>query len=393
MIGTGGTNESLNDCLLTVNLGCFADTLKLPMTSGCGLVCALCVCLAALLVLPVAAFNQHVTRMLLPTSINVMRHHTELCMNRNVVAVKGNGSDSIRSKLKVIYKFCRPHTIKGTILASSMGVTRSLIENPSAIKLSLVPRALIGLVALLCGNAYIVGINQIYDVKIDEINKPFLPIAAKELSTANAWKLVISSILVGFYIVCTQFSKEICTLYSLGAILGTIYSVPPLQLKRFPLFAGTIIAFVRGFLLNFGVYYAVREALYIPFKWNPVVTFISSFMTVFAGVIAVTKDLPDIEGDKKYNISTLASKYGVAKIASISSAVLALTYTVSIMLPFITPAGSFNKLPMSAGHGLLLLYLINIHKKLNPTNISSIKQFYKSIWNLFYFEYLLYIFI
>jgi hypothetical protein len=35
-----------------------------------------------------------------------------------------------------------------------------------------------GLLALLCGNGYIVGINQIYDVDIDAVNKPFLPVAA-----------------------------------------------------------------------------------------------------------------------------------------------------------------------------------------------------------------------
>lgn len=50
-----------------------------------------------------------------------------------------------------------------------MAVTRALIENPSKLSVKLIPRALIGLIALLCGNAYIVGINQIYDVKIDEV--------------------------------------------------------------------------------------------------------------------------------------------------------------------------------------------------------------------------------
>lgn len=75
----------------------------------------------------------------------------------------------------------------------------------------------------------------------------------------------------------------------IGVTLGTLYSVPPVQLKRFPMLAGSIISVVRGFLLNFGVYYAVREALLIPFVWNPVVAFISTFMTVFASVIAVTK--------------------------------------------------------------------------------------------------------
>ncbi len=43
---------------------------------------------------------------------------------------------------------------------------------------SLLPRAALGVLALLAGNGYIVGINQVYDVDIDAVNKPFLPIAA-----------------------------------------------------------------------------------------------------------------------------------------------------------------------------------------------------------------------
>jgi len=101
--------------------------------------------------------------------------------------------------------------------------------------------------------------------------------------------LIVTYCIIGIAIVKTQFSPQIFALYMIGLILGSAYSVPPLQLKRFPVFAGSIIAFVRGFLLNFGVYYAVREALSVPFKVNPTVVFIASFMTVFASVIAVTK--------------------------------------------------------------------------------------------------------
>ena len=78
-----------------------------------------------------------------------------------------------------------------------MSVTRALIENPDKITLKLLPRALIGLFALLCGNAYIVGINQIYDVKIDEVNKPFLPIAAKLMTSNRAWQLITACIVLG----------------------------------------------------------------------------------------------------------------------------------------------------------------------------------------------------
>jgi homogentisate solanesyltransferase len=178
----------------------------------------------------------------------------------------------------------------------------------------------------------------------------------------------------------------------IGAFLGTIYSVPPFQFKRVPLLAGGIIATVRGFLLNFGVYYAVREALGISFAWNHVVSFIASFMTVFASVIAVTKDLPDIDGDKKYNIDTLAAKYGVKVIATGAAAVLSLAYSAAIALPFIMK-GTFKVLPMSGAHTLFLAYFLYSFSQLQPDKMDSINAFYKAIWNLFYLEYCIYPFI
>ena len=97
--------------------------------------------------------------------------------------------------MAAFWKFLRPHTIRGTVLGTSavrsggwlvpvattalaravspgalshptrhcatQVVFRALSENPGAIDFSLVPRAILGLVALLCGNGYIVGINQV----------------------------------------------------------------------------------------------------------------------------------------------------------------------------------------------------------------------------------------
>ena len=102
-------------------------------------------------------------------------------------------------------------------------------------------------------------------------------------------------------------SQLIFGMYLGGIVAGGLYSIPPFYFKRFPLVAALTIAFVRGFSLNFGVYYAVRESLGIPFQWNPIVIFITRFMTVFAAVIAVSKDLPDTEGDLKYNVKTFAT--------------------------------------------------------------------------------------
>ena len=96
--------------------------------------------------------------------------------------------------------------------------------------------------------------------------------AAGELSKVQGWVLCCLLAGGGLAIVTTKFGSLITKLYSFGLFLGTIYSVPPLRLKRFAVAAFMIIATVRGFLLNFGVYHAVRAALGLPFVWSPVIT-------------------------------------------------------------------------------------------------------------------------
>ena len=63
--------------------------------------------------------------------------------------------------------------MRGTILASVTGVARAITEQPEGLaalwQWVLLPRAVLGMVALIFGNVYIVGINQIYDVDIDKV--------------------------------------------------------------------------------------------------------------------------------------------------------------------------------------------------------------------------------
>ncbi|EHA8592586.1 putative Homogentisate solanesyltransferase, chloroplastic [Cocos nucifera] len=182
------------------------------------------------------------------------------------------GSNPLSEKFSELrdscWRFLRPHTIRGTTLGSIALVARALIENRELINWWLTFKAFYGLVALLCGNGCIVGINQIYDIGIDKVNKPYLPIAAGDLSVQSAWFLVLFFAAVGLLIVGWNFGPFISSLYCLGLFLGTIYSVPPFRLKRYPVVAFLIIATVRGFLLNFGVYYATRAALGLTFRWR-----------------------------------------------------------------------------------------------------------------------------
>ncbi|KAL2641978.1 hypothetical protein R1flu_009565 [Riccia fluitans] len=306
------------------------------------------------------------------------------------------GSEQVSAGKKIVnfrdafWRFLRPHTIRGTVIGASALVARALLENSQLINWILLPKALRGLLALLCGNGYIVGINQIYDVGIDKVNKPFLPVAAGDLSVPAAWALVIGLAALGVGIVATNFGPLITSLYSFGLFLGAIYSVPPLRLKRFAVPAFLIIATVRGFLLNFGVYYATRAALGLSYQWSPSIVFITCFVTVFATVIAITKDLPDVEGDKKYNISTFATRLGVRNISFLGSGLLLMNYIGAIAAAVFMPQ-AFNRNLMVAAHAALGLALVYQTWLLDSAKYSkeAIAGFYRFIWNLFYTQYAL----
>ncbi|KAI4348826.1 hypothetical protein L6164_009501 [Bauhinia variegata] len=303
-------------------------------------------------------------------------------------------ADKISDFKDACWRFLRPHTIRGTTLGSFALVARALIENSNLIKWSLLLKAFSGLFALICGNGYIVGINQIYDIGIDKVNKPYLPIAAGDLSVQSAWLLVAFFAVAGLLIVGINFGPFIFSLYTLGLFLGTIYSVPPFRMKRFPVAAFLIIATVRGFLLNFGVYYATRAALGLPFEWSAPVIFITTFVTLFALVIAITKDLPDVEGDRKYQISTFATKLGVRNIAFLGSGILLMNYIVSILAAIYMPQ-AFKRWLMIPAHMIFALGLIFQARALEQANYTkeAISAFYRFIWNLFYAEYAIFPFI
>jgi len=314
--------------------------------------------------------------------------------NNNMAAASSTENSSPLDKMEAligaIWKFVRPHTIRGTLLGTTALVSKVLIENPELIQLSLFPRALLGLFALLCGNGFIVGINQIYDVEIDKVNKPYLPIAAGELSLPMAWAFCLATALGGATIVAMNFGPLITSLYTFGLFLGTIYSVPPLRLKRFALPAFMIIATVRGFLLNFGVFHATRAALRLPFVWSPPVLFITIFVTVFATAIAVTKDLADIDGDKQFGIETFTTKMGVKNVSYIGSGLLLMNYVFAIGLSVFNPTW-FNQKIMITVHAILAAYLIAKTRKLEKAGFtqSAVQTYYQDVWKLFYSEYLL----
>jgi homogentisate solanesyltransferase len=337
---------------------------------------------------------------------------------------------SFERRFAALYAFTRPHTVRGTFLAALTGCIRAIIDSREqllarskssagslvpagrlgseflgtltgilvSLDWTLVPKALWGIFALVLGNAFIVGINQIYDRDVDRVNKPFLPLAAGMMTTKQAWMLCIASIALGVWIVYRHFSRTILGLYLVGTTIGALYSVPPFRWRNVPLLAALTIACVRGLLLNIGVYVATKEALRLNLSWTPALRLFIMIMSVFAGVIAVTKDLPDVHGDRLHQVPTFASRLGVAKVARMASATLS-SMLVGVAAISLMPEARFHFRVWVLGFGHLALswyFLTQVHgrlMRLGPENLEALRTYYKGIWNVFYLEFLLYIFI
>merc|ERR1712086_590406 len=88
-----------------------------------------------------------------------------------------------------------------------------------------------------------------------------------------------------------------------GQLLGTVYSLPPLRLKRFPLLAAASIVVVRGTLVNVGFYQHAISALslrapqsVLSCLFDPRCALSSLYFGIFGIVIALMKDVPDVRG-------------------------------------------------------------------------------------------------
>lgn len=150
----------------------------------------------------------------------------------------------------------RPHTVIGTTVSAA---SLFCYATPPAkwISKDMGASFLGALLPSLLMNVYITGLNQIIDVDIDKINKPFLPIAAGVLSVPAATAVVLGS-LVGALLSAQRALPPLRWTLLLSALVGTLYSMPPVRLKKFPFFAALCILVVRGAFVNIGFYHQVR---------------------------------------------------------------------------------------------------------------------------------------
>jgi homogentisate phytyltransferase/homogentisate geranylgeranyltransferase len=275
----------------------------------------------------------------------------------------------------LLWRFGRPHTMVGTAL-SVLGIFALVSPLPAWWDLVLT------LLAAWAVNVFITGINQLEDVEIDEVNKPFLPIAAGDLSPRAARWIVGVAAVVPIVLAATQGLLELGAVLAALAV-GVAYSVQPLRLKRWPVLAALSISGVRAIVVNLGV------ALHFTGGGVPQgVWALTAFVLPFSAAIALFKDVPDIEGDRRFHIATFSVRLGGAVVLRAGLVLLVVAYVGMAVAGFLLLDGA-QPVVLAVTHLAALAVVLAAARRTDVADRADFTRFYLLVWKLFFLEYLI----
>ncbi len=283
-------------------------------------------------------------------------------------------------------RFSRLHTVIGTSLSiTALYLIAGSLSGQTLDQISLL---LWTLLSCLGANIYIVGLNQITDVEIDRINKPYLPLASGAFSMKMGYALIFISVGISL-VIAFYFGQFLLLTVILSLILGTAYSLPPIRLKRFHFWAAFCIIAVRGLIVNLLLFLHFQIHLSGEQGIPALIWLLTATIFIYSIVIAWFKDIPDMEGDDQYQIMTLSIRWGAKRVFWVGNVLLTLVFITLCWASWQMDLNA-NGTALWVGHLFLLvaLWMANYFVKLNQK--TSIKWYYQFIWLLFFSEYFLF---
>lgn len=172
--------------------------------------------------------------------------------------------------------------------------------------------------AQACGQV----LNQVKDVELDRINKKgYRPVARGLVTPEEAMGL-------GWILGLFALARGFMTNTTFGIIMGIIvffavfYNLEPIRAKMRSWLNVFWLGFSRGFLPMIAVW-SIFGNIWTSYPW-----LLGSVFFVWVTGFQVTKDIPDVVGDRQFGVPTIPVKYGIENTARFIGGCL----TVSMVL-------------------------------------------------------------
>lgn len=206
-----------------------------------------------------------------------------------------------RRLARSLLEFCRPFTLLAPFVGFlSAAVMAGHSFPPGA--------AYLGALSAMLLNAASNGLNQVFDLEIDRINKPARPLPSARLTTRQAG-LAVTLLYAASVALASFVNKTFLIIVLFTAFATYAYSAPPLRTKRVFWLANLTIAVPRGLLLIVAGWASVARVD----RGEP--WFIGLIFALFLLGAASTKDFADMEGDRAFGCMTMPIVIGVKRAA------------------------------------------------------------------------------
>ena len=179
---------------------------------------------------------------------------------------------------------------------------------------------LLSLSAMMIG-CYGNVINDICDIEIDRVNKPWRPLPSERISIKTAWLLAV--LLAGIGASLSFLINVSCLIIAVSAVF-LLYAYSR-WVKRTGFIGNVLIAFLSFLVVVYG-------GMAAPVSWRSLVPGLYAFLIIVGREIL--KGLEDIEGDRLHGVSTIAVKYGVRKALVLGMVFLSAVVLIS-PLPYL----------------------------------------------------------
>ncbi len=235
-------------------------------------------------------------------------------------------------RLSAYVDFARPFTLLAPALGMASGGMTAIGAAPrESWSWWLVIYPALGALMAAVLNAASNGLNQIFDLEIDRINKPKRPLPSGRLSIPRAWAFTLTTFAAAWilaWLVAPGGRHECFWLVVAATLITSLYSVPPFRTKRLGIWANVTIAIPRGAMLKVAGWSSVKTILGLE-PW-----YIGAIFGLFLLGATTTKDFADMEGDRRGGCHTLPIQFGVRRAAWMISP--------SFVVPFLMiPAGAW----------------------------------------------------
>lgn len=170
-------------------------------------------------------------------------------------------------------------------------------------------------------------INDIYDFDIDQLTNPDRPLVTGIISKKE-YQFI--SIIFAFFALSfsINISWKVGALVSTSLLFAVMYSVPPIRIRKHLLLGNILIGI--SLVISFMVGSLISNPLWIGTSTQHLIFYL--LIALFGTVMTLSKDLKDIESDKKYSVKTFYTIFGKKTGKQITLVLIGVLYILPAIL-------------------------------------------------------------